>query len=63
MLCVMDIGFSSSIVGLATVKRDKYTVFNFLNFPSHEDVEPDKQHGTEQAPTPTDKGAEAHLQK
>ncbi|KAL3860793.1 hypothetical protein ACJMK2_010860 [Sinanodonta woodiana] len=29
----------STIVGLRTVKRDKYSVFNFLNFPSQEDVE------------------------
>jgi len=59
----MAVGFSSSIVGLAVVKRDKYSVFNFLNFPSHEDAEPDKQHHSEEAPTPTDKGAKARLLK
>jgi len=53
----MYVGFSSTIVGLTTVKRDKYSVFNFLNFALHEDVEPEKQHHSEQAPTPTDKGA------
>ncbi|KAK3598891.1 hypothetical protein CHS0354_036196 [Potamilus streckersoni] len=29
----------STIVGLRTVKRDKYSVFNFLNFPSQEDIQ------------------------
>jgi len=46
---------SSSVVGLATVKREKYSVFNFLNFPSQEDIEPDK-HEPEQASEPADKG-------
>jgi len=56
--CFVDVGFSSSIVGLTTVKRDKYSVFNFLNFPTHEDIEPDQQHHSNQASAPADKGRE-----
>jgi len=41
---------------LSTVKREKYSVFNFLSFPSQEDVEPDKQHQSEQALAPPVKG-------
>jgi len=52
----MAVGFSSSIVGLTTTKRDKYSVFNFLNFPSQEDVKPEQQHQSQQALPPADKG-------
>jgi len=50
------VGFSSTIVGLTTVTRDKYSVFNFLDFPSHVDVEPEKQLHSEDAHAPTDNG-------
>jgi len=52
----MSVGFSSSIVGLTTAKRDKYSVFNFLNFPSQEDIEPEQQHQSQPALPPADKG-------
>jgi len=60
---VVAIDFSSTIVGLTTIKRDKYSIFNFLSFPSQEDVEPEKQHHMERAEMPTDKGTAAHLHK
>jgi len=50
------VGFSSSIIGLTTAKRTKYSVFNFLDFPSQEDVEPETQHHSEPASALTDKG-------
>lgn len=31
----------STLTGIPKVKRDKYSVFTFLNFPSHEPVEED----------------------
>jgi len=52
----MAVGFSSSIVGLTTAKREKYSVFNFLNFPSQEDIKPEQQQQSQPALPPAEKG-------
>lgn len=39
LICTCILFFRSTITGVPKVKRDKYSVFNFLNFTSNEPIE------------------------
>ena len=54
---------SSTIVGLPKVKRDKFSVFNFLSFPGQEVSEPDNSAGDQAKETPTESHDDTGLKK